>query len=178
MKTSAYIRLHRSGGRIILASIAFCWLVNPAIGIGGSVGIGELEWLAGCWASNGAETGSGEQWMRPAGGTMMGINRTVRNGRTTAYEFMRIVETDDEDGGLLLIASPSGQTTTTFLLASISEDEVVFENPDHDFPQRIGYRRLPNGGLLGWIDGSINDQNRRVEFPMTASGCVKEFAAQ
>ena len=29
-----------------------------------------LAWLAGCWASEGAEPGSGEQWMPPAGGTL------------------------------------------------------------------------------------------------------------
>ena len=34
-----------------------------------------LAWLAGCWASEGGEPGSGEQWMPPAGGTLLGRTR-------------------------------------------------------------------------------------------------------
>ena len=44
-----------------------------------------LGWLAGCWESVSsavAEPGSVEQWMPIAGGTMLGMSRTVRNGQT------------------------------------------------------------------------------------------------
>jgi len=51
-----------------------------------------LAWLAGCWASEGGEPGSGEQWMPPAGGTLLGTSRTVAKGRTVAHEFMQIRE--------------------------------------------------------------------------------------
>ena len=36
------------------------------------------------------DAGSGEQWMTPAGGTLLGISRTVAKGRTVAHEFMQI----------------------------------------------------------------------------------------
>lgn len=136
----------------------------------------EVHWLAGCWASDSGEPGSGEQWTIPAGGSMLGVNRTVRGGRTTAFEFMRITET--EHGELLFIASPSGQETTTFLLLSISDDEVVFENPDHDFPQRVIYRRESPGRLLGRIEGEIGGQERSIEFPMTRTDCMPDAGDQ
>ncbi|MCB1009826.1 MAG: hypothetical protein KDB94_13155, partial [Acidobacteria bacterium] len=41
-----------------------------------------LAWLAGCWAPDGGESGSVEQWTAPAGGTMLGLSRTIRNGTT------------------------------------------------------------------------------------------------
>jgi hypothetical protein len=161
-------------GKLARTSAFFAALfLVPATGVSSAdVRIRDLHWLSGCWTSNGGESGSGEQWMYPAGGSMLGVNRSVRNGRTTAFEFMRIVETDNE--GLMLIASPSGQPAATFMLASISGGEVIFENPDHDFPQRIAYRKLPDSGLLGWIDGEINGSRRRVEFPMTAIDCLAE----
>ena len=54
----------------------------------------DLSWLSGCWASVGAEAGSGEQWMAPAGGTLLGINRSVAGSKTVAHEFMQIRETE------------------------------------------------------------------------------------
>jgi hypothetical protein len=134
----------------------------------------DVSWMSGCWVFDGGEYGSGEFWTQPAGSTLIGISRTVRNGTTTGFEFMRIIEIDG--GELMFIASPSGQATTTFVMASISDDEIVFENPDHDFPQRVGYRRLAaqssRPGLLGWIDGDIDGQHRRIEFPMTSVDCA------
>ena len=49
-----------------------------------------LGWLAGCWAAEKGEAGSVEHWLPLAGGTMLGIGRTVRNGRTVEHEFMQI----------------------------------------------------------------------------------------
>jgi len=131
--------------------------------------IDDLAWLSGCWAAANQEAGSGEQWMPPAGGTMIGVSRSVRDGETVAFEFIRIVE--QEDGGLEFIASPSGQSTTSFFMLSLSDREVIFENPDHDFPQRIIYRLMSDEDLLGRIEGAIDGTERAVDFPMKKIDC-------
>ena len=64
---------------------ALCVAAMPA-----QAQVDQLGWLAGCWKSDGAEAGSGEQWMPVAGGSLLGMARTVRAGRTVAWEFMRI----------------------------------------------------------------------------------------
>lgn len=54
--------------------------------------IDQLSFLAGSWA---APRGSGiaqETWMPPAGKTMLGVSRTIRDGATTFTEFMQISE--------------------------------------------------------------------------------------
>ncbi len=131
--------------------------------------ISDLKWMAGCWAQDGREAGSVEQWTAPAGGTMLGMSRTVSGGKTVAFEYLRIVE--QEDGWFGLIASPSGQETARFKLVSISENEVVFENKEHDFPQRIVYRLIGNGKLLGRIEGIVDGAERGADFPMTRTNC-------
>ena len=131
--------------------------------------IDDLAWLSGCWMSSNQEPGSAEHWMLPAGGTMIGMNRTVRGGKTVAFEFMRIVE--QEDGGLEFIASPSGQNTTGFTMTNVSNREVIFENPDHDFPQRIIYRLVSDEELLGRIEGTIDGVERAADFPMKKVDC-------
>jgi hypothetical protein len=46
----------------------------------------------------------------------------------------------------------------------------VFENPGHEFPQRIGYRRQ-GPSLQAWIEGTKDRQARRVEFPYRRAAC-------
>ena len=100
---------------------------------------------------------------------MIGMSRSVRDGKTVAFEFIRIVE--QEDGRLEFIASPSGQNTTSFSMVSLGDREVIFGNADHDFPQRIIYRLTSDEDLLGRIEGTIDGKERAVDFPMKRIDC-------
>ena len=131
--------------------------------------IPELDWLAGCWSSVGGEAGSGEQWMAPAGGTLLGVSRTVKNGRTVAHEFMQIREVGP--GKIAFIAHPSGQSAASFPLARAAEREAVFENPEHDFPQRVIYKLDGAGVLRASIEGLSKGQLKTIEFPMKKVDC-------
>lgn len=131
-----------------------------------------LQWLAGCWDAQGGEARSGEQWLSPAGGTMLGVSRTVRSGRTVAHEFMQTRL--DAGQRLVLIALPSAQKETTFVASRIGADEVVFENPAHDFPQRVIDRLRPAlgaGRVLGRIAGLRNGQARGIDLPFRRAAC-------
>jgi hypothetical protein len=155
--------------------LAFCRVAATTVlllalpAVAGDGPVAGMKWLSGCWASVDGEPGSGEQWMAPAGRSMFGISRTVRDGTTVAFEFMRIAE--DEHGKVVFVALPSGQKPTTFELISLSENEVVFENPEHDFPQRVIYRLMPGNRLTGRIEGTVNGTARHVDFPMMKSHC-------
>ncbi len=68
--------------------------------------LSDLAWLAGCWemrapAKNLLIT---EQWMKPAGGMMIGAGRTVKSGKAVDYEFLRIVE---DANGIFYVAKPT-----------------------------------------------------------------------
>jgi Domain of unknown function (DUF6265) len=126
--------------------------------------IDRLDWLSGCWARSRPDGVVEEHWMKPAGGTMLGMGRTVRGGRTVDFEFLQIREVD---GRLAYVAKPSGQPENTFAQKSVSDVEVVFEDLAHDFPQRIIYRRNADGSLTARIEGTTNGQVRSVEFPYT-----------
>jgi hypothetical protein len=128
-----------------------------------------LAWLAGCWASVNGEAGSGEQWMPPAGGTMFGVGRTVKRGATVEHEFLQIQL--NREGTLVYIASPSGQRPTTFTATSVSESSVTFENPQHDFPQRVIYRLIDGDRLAARIEGVQEGAPRSVDFPLQRTPC-------
>jgi len=99
-----------------------------------------VAWLAGCWAAEGREAGSVEHWLAPAGGTMLGMSRMVRWGRTVQFEFMQF--RIGGNGKLEFVALPSGQKETSFVLVSSSDGLAAFEAPAHDFPQKVTYQAL------------------------------------
>ena len=124
--------------------------------------IDQMAWLKGCWIQTKPNGAVEELWMGPGGGVMLGLGRTVRDGELRDFEFVRIVEAD---GSLAYVAEPSGQEKATFPLASLTPEMAVFENPAHDFPQRVIYRRLGADEIVGRIEGQIGGQARSVDFP-------------
>lgn len=129
-----------------------------------------LGWLAGCWHLERGTTIIDEQWMSPLAGMMLGTGRTVKNGAVHEYEFTIIRVTP---GGATYDAHPSGQETTTFSSsAPPAGDQVVFENPAHDFPQRVGYRRVSPDSVVAWIEGNTESGPRKIEFPYTRASCT------
>ncbi|MBF0546046.1 MAG: hypothetical protein HQM08_16500 [Candidatus Riflebacteria bacterium] len=121
-----------------------------------------LEWLSGNWESNEKGIEITEHWMKPSGNSMLGMGRTVSKGKTLEYEFLRIVQ--NENGEIFYIAIPSGQKETSFKLKMASSSEVVFENPEHDFPQRIFYHLEGNGTLFARVE--TLDESKGIDFKM------------
>ncbi len=121
-----------------------------------------LAWLAGTWTSDVSGRQITEQWMSPAGGTMLGMSRTVARGKTVEYEFLILRE--EANGEINYVAKPSGQAEAAFKLIRASASEAVFENLKHDFPQRITYTLKDGGKLAAVIEGAKGGKTRRIEF--------------
>jgi len=133
-----------------------------------AAGIERLAWLQGCWELRSAERIVEEHWMSPRGGTMLGAGRTFRGDRLVEYELVVVREQGD---GLAYEAHPSGQPSAVFLSSAVEDATVVFENREHDFPQRVGYRRTAPDALLAWIEGNQDGKPVRLEFPYRRVAC-------
>jgi hypothetical protein len=133
--------------------------------------LSDLDGMAGCWERRDAPKKLlvTEQWMKPAGGAMLGMGRTVRDGKATDWEFMRIEQRGDT---LVFIAMPRGNKTETefTLTGTVKPGEVVFENPAHDFPQVVSYR-FDARTLTGRIEGKLKDKPTAIDFPFVRTAC-------
>jgi hypothetical protein len=140
-----------------------------------------LAWMTGCWAyrdSRGRLVE--EQWSSPRAGVLFGYSRTTR-ARTgmpgdtlLLYETTRIYEAPD--GVLVFAASPSGQQPDEFRWrgeAAALDSAITFENPAHDFPQRVRYRRAGAAGdsLVARVEGTRNGTVRGIDFPYARTDC-------
>jgi hypothetical protein len=106
-------------------------------------------WLSGHWLSC-DEGETAENWIGAGGEMLLGTNLSG-----AAYEFLRIAP--NGRGGLSYYSMPNGRSPATeFAMTAHADQRAMFENPAHDFPQRIIYERVGET-LLARIEGPGED---------------------
>lgn len=119
------------------------------------------SWMAGAWTTtlDGAQVE--ERWTDARGNLMVGMNRTVYPNGKTSFEFLRI---ELRDGKPVYLAMPGGRSpATAFPMKSQSAHKIVFENPTHDFPQRVIYWR-DGERLCARVEGTMDGKDAAEEW--------------
>jgi len=148
---------------LVLTVLAFCPLAGRAQATESKPTVAALGWLTGTWTLERNGRVTVERWAAPAGGVMIGTSHTYLGERMIEYEFILIRA--NAQGEVHYVAKPSGQPEASFKLRRATATEAVFENPQHDFPQKISYALKDDGGLVAAIEGAKNGKTRRAEFP-------------
>lgn len=128
-----------------------------------------LRFMAGCWRG---PAGGGklieEHYTTPSENLILGMTRYTRGGVATGYEFSTITW---KDSAIVLTPRPDGQTPVPFGLTVLEKDRAVWENPRHDFPTRIVYRRVAPDTLVARIEGPAAGGTASDEWRMGRVGC-------
>ena len=165
-------------GRALAPAIAIALLLL----IGGSAStpapdapLDELGFMAGCWRGplddgvGGSDGSIEEYYSRPSKNMILGLTRYTRGGRTVDFEFTTIEQTDS---GVVLTPHPKGVASVPFRMRRVEAGTVVWENAEHDFPQRIIYRRVSAEALIARIEGSTPAGERAREWRMARAACA------
>jgi Domain of unknown function (DUF6265) len=121
----------------------------------------DLGWMSGEWVQESATGWTRESWARPRAGVMLGTSLSGRGDEALEHEFMRIAP--GPDGILTYFASPGGASPVPFRLVSASNRQAAFENPEHDYPVRIEYRR-DGKALIAKISGPAGRNPRTWQY--------------
>lgn len=152
----------------LLRSLLFL-LLRPAVSPAAPSPTDQLRFLTGCWERRTARGVVEERLSPPKGGMLQGMGRTFRGDSLVEYEFVLIRE---QGGKVVYEAHPSGQAMNVFPAKTLTDTLVEFEDPAHDYPQRVGYRKAGADSLIAWIDGNTARGPRRVEFPYARISCT------
>ncbi|MGE0179348.1 MAG: DUF6265 family protein [Sphingomonas sp.] len=116
--------------------------------------VADLAWMSGRWVSEADGRWTEEVWAPPRGGAMLGFSRSGRGGEMREFEFLRLAP--GESGTPTYFAQPGGRPAVAFRLVAHDATSATFENPGHDYPQRIRYRRFGRSmtATISSIDGS------------------------
>lgn len=134
--------------------------------------LNDLKWLAGCWEINQADEKVliSEQWMLPASDSMLGMSRTIRNDKMSAYELMRIIQKETE---IFYIVRPSTKPDdVTFKLVEWKANEVSFERAGDEFPSKIIYKLIKKDSMTAYLSGRLR-RRTMIEYPYKRIKCPK-----
>ena len=127
--------------------------------------ISEFAWLEGKWTGMQEGAEFFELWQPASGDKMHGLGGGVMNNDTIFSEEVSIEKRED---GLYYTANVSENgAPVSFKFTGYKQDSAVFENPEHDFPQRIVYFKGPADKLYACIDGKQKGAYNKVEFSFT-----------
>lgn len=151
----------------------FCVLIALTVGTlsnaGQKSGIDRLDWISGCWSLDDGTGRTEECWMKPAGKSMLGISRTVAGGKTAFTEYLQIREANGQIDYIAAVGISA--KPVAFRLIKNSEREAVFENREHDFPQRIIYRRESSDALFARIEGQEKGIDKATDYRYRRAKC-------
>jgi hypothetical protein len=101
-----------------------------------------VTWLIGSWQAESGATTITETWVVASPITLegRGVTRAKADGTVRDAEDLRLVAMGD---GVFYVAKVAhNERPVAFRLTACSEGTLVFENPAHDFPRRLEYRRV------------------------------------
>ena len=123
-----------------------------------------LKWIVGSWKINNGTTQVVEEWQQSNDSTFTGKSYFVKNNRDTIPQ--ETIELAYRNGSWSYIPTVNNQNNgqpVLFKLIFLKGTEFICENPKHDFPQRIAYRRIGNQ-LFASIEGKRNGKYSKQNF--------------
>ncbi|SDI69313.1 DUF6265 family protein [Mucilaginibacter sp. P25] len=128
--------------------------------------ITHAKWLIGSWKNQSAKTVDIETWKKLNDSTFIGRSYSLTGADTVSSEHIRM---EQHKGQLYYIPTIKNQNdgkAVIFTLTSSDNNHLVFENPEHDFPQKITYTQITNDSLVAEISGTKKGRQKAIQFPM------------
>jgi hypothetical protein len=115
----------------------------------------------GIWKMNSDKIEYYEEWKIVNEYDLTGIGFSIEKGDTVLSEELYVQKFAEQ---WAYIAIPVNQAITLFALTEYSESKFIFENKEHDYPQRIIYEFTVDGQLNAATEGIIEGELMRREF--------------
>ncbi|MBL7941516.1 MAG: hypothetical protein JNM00_02060 [Flavobacteriales bacterium] len=129
--------------------------------------ISETSWLVGSWI---CDFGQGvqmlEQWKEGRKGELHGISYQIVNGDSTIFETIVLKVENDQLHYIVTAPDENGTTPIDFVSTGGKNNTWIFENPAHDYPQKITYTRVGKDSIMAEISGNMNGTFKAIPFPM------------
>ncbi len=130
----------------------------------------ELEkanWMLGEWEKTDSLGTLREIWERLDDSTYIGLSYYIQNKKDTLHNEQ--VELMQNGEHLIYSATIKGENNDSPIPFQMTKDEdslLVFENPKHEYPQKIQYKLKKNGSLVATVSGKQNGKNSAENYPM------------
>lgn len=126
----------------------------------------KAKWLIGEWQNNSPEGNATEVWKKENDSTFFGKSYFVIGKDTVSAETISLEQNGNQLFYIPTVKDQNAGKPVKFTLTSSTSNQLIFENPKHDFPQKISYTQITNDSLLAEISGMMNGKQNSQKFPM------------
>lgn len=127
-----------------------------------SYNLQKLDWFIGRWKGKDKEGDFYETWAKINDSLFSGKSHTIYDNDTVFSEVIRIEQTDTNI--YYIVNTAHNEKEVAFKLIEVSGNKAIFENPAHDFPNRIIYELKNDSSLYARIEGMSNGKEVAGEF--------------
>lgn len=109
--------------------------------------------FAGTWKTEGKE--NYEKWEK-TDSAFKGKGYNIKNNQEKITEYFEIKNINGKIYYMATVPNQNNGATVKFVLTKWDNDEFVFENPEHDFPKKIIYKKLSDREMFVQVLGQGN----------------------
>lgn len=128
--------------------------------------IEKLNWLAGSWKNISENSTLIENWTKINDSLYSGNSFVIENKDTVFSEKISLQLIGADLFYIPAVADQNNGQPVSFKLISDGNEEFIFENKEHDFPQQIVYKNPRPDSLYARIEGMVQGVFRKEEFFM------------
>ena len=153
----------------LLLALAFISCKNGDSDTNEKEKIKSAHWLLGTWENKSAEGVLSETWTKTNDSTFQGQSYFIKEKDTIHFETI-ILQQNGEN--LTYNATVKGQNEdkpVSFSLTETSENQLVFENKKHDYPQKISYQKDTKNNLVTIISGITDGKTTTEKYTLAKS---------
>lgn len=124
------------------------------------------NWLIGRWENNSKEGNLSEFWTKANDSTLHGECYFVIEKDTVFGEKVELMQRGNDFIYEASVAKQNDEKPVPFKLTSSSDKEMIWENPAHDYPNKIVYNKVGNDSLVAEIFGTKDGKAKSETFKM------------
>lgn len=122
-----------------------------------------FDWLLGYWKVNTSKGSIIENWKKQNDSLYIGFSGFVKNKDTIPEEKVELKKINSDWFYIPTTLNQNNGNPVSFKIIFHKNKEFICENPTHDFPQRINYRRF-NKNLFASIEGKVKGIFKKVNY--------------
>ena len=125
-----------------------------------------MDWLLGNWENKLPEGDLLEHWEKKDDSTFVGQSYFIKEKDTLSYENIELIQKGEFVYYIPTVKGQNNDKPVTFNLTTATEKEFTFENPTHDYPQKITYKKVNDTSLVATISGMQQGKQSSESYPM------------
>jgi hypothetical protein len=131
-----------------------------------SIVMKQANWFLGSWQNKTSDGDFTEIWKQKNDSVYIGVSYVIVKTDTVFYESISLEQKNKKWNYIVSVKNQNNEQPVSFEMTSMTPNQLVFENPSHDFPSKITYTKITQDSMVAKISGILKGKDQTEYFPM------------